>query len=231
MGEIPSLRPRGIIRVKQVQGVNETYQSTEITRTDQITPEWLTAVLQQSGALPHGSVVQVKTNANQSVNAQMVQIRPLYSTDAPPNAPSTLLLKLCTGNTFGPSEVNYYTKNYIDLANPPIPRCYHAHYTAEPRHYHILMADLSATHQPARQQTPTLAYALALAEAFATLHAHCWGQARLEAGRHSLPTETTIGRYLSNIQPGLTPLIETMGDTLSPLWPIRYTKYSPITLT
>jgi thiamine kinase-like enzyme len=187
-----------------------------IISPDQITPAWLTAALNQSG-LPV-TVNHVQVEANQSTNARMVRLHPTYSADSPPAAPPDLLLKICAGddNSFGRSEVDYYTRDYLHLPNAPIPRCYHAAYSAEPRRYHLLLQDLSASHQPAWDQTPTLPYALALAEAIATLHAHWWSAERLAAGNHPLPDEATLGRYLANIRPGLEPLIAEMGAALEP---------------
>jgi HEAT repeat protein/thiamine kinase-like enzyme len=189
-----------------------------ITSPQQITPTWLTAVLNRGGWSAYVTVNHLEVEANQSVNAQMVRLRPTYSADSPPDAPAALLLKICANsdNIFGPSEVDYYTRDYLGLPNAPIPRCYHARYSAEPRRYHLLVEDLSATHQPAWQQTPTLPYAQALAEAMATLHNHWWGAERLQAGNHPLPDEATIGRYLANIQPGLESLLAEMGTTLEP---------------
>ncbi len=83
-----------------------------------------------------------------SVNAQIVRIAPHYDEQARGALPTALLLKLCAGgDSFGPSEVDYYTRDYAGLADAPIPRCYDAHFSAERRAYHILMDDHSATHQ------------------------------------------------------------------------------------
>jgi thiamine kinase-like enzyme len=187
-----------------------------ITTPDQITPTWLTAALNQSHLLPPLTVDHLEVEADQSTNAHMIRLRPTYSAASPPNAPTTLLLKICArdDNNFGRSEVDYYTRDYLHLPNAPIPRCYHAAYSAAPHRYHLLLEDLTATHQPAWHQTPTLDYAQALAEALATLHAHWWGAARLTAGNHPLPDKTTIGRYLAHISPGLEPLLASMGNTL-----------------
>ena len=48
-----------------------------------------------------------------------------------------LRLKICLGDTFGRSEVDYYTRDYVELANAPLVRCYDAQF--EPGvGYHLL---------------------------------------------------------------------------------------------
>ena len=72
---------------------------------------------------------------------------------------------------FGNSEVTYYTRDYVDVENAPLLRCHDAAYSEEQNRYHLLLDDVSRTHVPASECTPTLDYGLALAEGLAMLHA------------------------------------------------------------
>jgi len=144
-----------------------------ITDPQQISAAWLTEVLGRSGALHAGQVRDMTAEAEGSVNAQIVRIRPSYDDQAEGELPAALLLKICAGgDSFGPSEVDYYARDYAGLPDAPIPRCYDAQLSAERQAYHILMDDLSATHRSAHRTKPTLAYGRAVAEALAALHAH-----------------------------------------------------------
>src|SRR5690606_38208383 len=81
----------------------------------QVTPEWLTTVLTRSGALNRGSVTAFETNAGQGNWSRNAVLQLRYSDDAQGERPSSLFLKMVNtdtgdGETFGPSEVHYYTR-------------------------------------------------------------------------------------------------------------------------
>src|SRR5262245_31849910 len=138
-----------------------------ITEAQQVSAEWLTAALIRSGALRAGRVRDVGADAEKSVWSQIVRLRPRYDDGASGELPTALLLKICAGDdaVFGSSEVDYYGRDYVDLPAAPIPRCYDAQFSEEPRAYHILMEDLSATHTNTWERTPTLEFGYAVAEA------------------------------------------------------------------
>jgi hypothetical protein len=191
-----------------------------IADAQQITAEWLTAALARGGALRAGRVRDVGADAEKSVWSQIIRLRPRYNDEAGGELPTALLLKICAGDdaVFSRSEVDYYIRDYVDLADAPIPRCYDARFSAEPRAYHILMDDLSATHTNTWERPPTLEHGCAVAEALAALHAHWWGAERLRALGSGMPDMNTIARYIKHIHAGLAPLIDTLGDTLDPAW-------------
>src|SRR5262245_14713307 len=190
-----------------------------ITEARQISAEWLTAALARSGALTAGRVLDVGVDAEKSVWSQTVRLRPGYDDEAAGELPAALLLKICAGDdaVFGPSEVEYYVRDYVDLPDAPLPRCYDAQYSAEPRAYHILMDDLSATHTNTWERPPTLEHGCAVADALAVLHAHWWGAERLRA-LQGMPSRREVDRYIGHIRQGLAPLIDALGDTLDPAW-------------
>jgi thiamine kinase-like enzyme len=191
-----------------------------ITDIGQLTVDWLTLVLIRSGALRMGTVRDFDAHLLDSTNARFAAIRPVYSSDAAGSPPTQLLLKMCADNgaLFGPSEVHYYTQDYGQLAHPPIPPSYDAQYSAAPRRYHVLMKDLSATHRPNWNTTPTVAYGYAVADALARLHAHWWGEQRLRVAGTAIPGEAEISRYHTHIQPGLTPILDAVRDEIDATW-------------
>lgn len=117
-----------------------------------------------------------------------------------------LRLKICLGDTFGSSEVDYYTRDYVSMVNAPLVRCFDALY--EPGvGYHLLLEDLSATHTDNKLVPPNLRYGIAVAEALGRLHAHHWcSQAPPDSGALDL--------YFDEVRPGLAPMERATGCSL-----------------
>ena len=192
-----------------------------ITDIGQLTVDWLTAVLIRSGALRSGNVRDFDAQLLDSTNARFATIRLAYANGATGTLPTQLVLKMCadSGEIFGPSEVHYYTHDYVHLAHAPIPTCYDAQYSADPRRYHILLDDLSATHHNTWNTVPTLAYGYAVADALAALHAHWWGADRLARAGTMIPGEREIRRYIDHVQPGLAPILASVHGEIDESWP------------
>lgn len=162
-------------------------------------PAWLGTVLGQPVA--HVSVLPGAGHWSQqaTLQAQMQD-----------GTTQRLRLKLCLGQTFGRSEVDYYTRDYVGLTGAPLVRCFAARF--EPGvGYHLLLEDLSTTHHDRRDVTPTLAYGAAVAQALATMHRHHWETA-------PAPSDAAIDRYLDEIRPGLPALAAATGRTLQAAW-------------
>lgn len=197
-----------------------------ITSIDQITVEWLTSVLAQSGALTHGTVTAYELGTGQgnwSSNANLVVH---YSPDAQGALPLRLFLKLVDTNvdedddeSFSDSEVIYYTRDYVDLQNAPLLRCYSAAYSAAEKRYHILLDDVAETHMEAAEKAPTLAYGRALAEGLAALHARWWGAERLAEADAPIHSAEHIQRFVDIAQPGVGHILGRFSDDLKTDWP------------
>jgi len=146
-----------------------------------------------------------------------------YTADAAGERPPRLFLKMVNtdldGESFGASEVAYYTRDYLGVAGAPLVRCYNAAYSAEMRRYHLLLEDLSPTHTVASSRPPTLAYGLALAEGLAALHAHWWGAARLAEAAAPIHDAAFIQRFVAIAEPGVDPILTATGEQLEPHWP------------
>ncbi len=187
-----------------------------ITDTSQITPQWLTRTLTRSKALDCGRVDSFEVKSFESNWANNTRIGVHYSPDSRGERPSSLFLKMVRTEEFGRSEVDFYLKDYVALPDAPIPRCYDAAYSEDPRRYHILMEDLSETHSAVFERTVTEGYALALADACATLHAHWWGADRLQSGGHLLPDESRALAVDARVRTGYPVLLkgveEEFGD-------------------
>lgn len=203
-----------------------------IVSLDQVTPVWLTSVLQRSGALVSGSVVGFAVAANQRLLSDNAKLNLQYSDDARGDLPPKLFLKMVDTDQddefFGSSEVDYYIRDYIGVPDVPLPRCYDAAYSETLGRYHVLLDDLSATHAEARTKIPTLDYGLALAEGFAAMHAHWWGAEK----NAPIPSADAINRFVGIAQPGSEHILAAVADQLEPHWPaaIRelFVKHPPL---
>lgn len=182
----------------------------------QVDVAWLDEVLKPSGALEGGRVQGFELTSTESVNASIARIRVDYESGSVGTQPRLLLLKICKNEArfLRDSEVHYYARDYLDLKNPPIPTCYDT--ASSVAGYHILMDDLSATHQA--RASVTLEYAIGVAQALADLHAHIWGPGRVRALGYTLPDQGNIDRYLRHIEPGLSTMLEAVGGDISIEW-------------
>ena len=194
-----------------------------IARLDQVTAEWLTGVLSKSDALTEGAVAafEVDTGSgNWSTNARLT-VR--YADDSQGRLPVALFLKLVDADLgdefFGPSEVDYYIRDYIGVKNVPLVRCYDAVFSAAELRYHVLLDDLSETHVTAGNKAPTLEYGLALAEGLAAMHARWWGALGLAEAKAPVHSPEHIRRFVDIAEPGVGHILKRFSDDLAPHWP------------
>jgi hypothetical protein len=129
-----------------------------------VTPPWLEAAL--------GRRVQAfeRTEANSTWGAHVCIVA---NVEGEP-APLKLRVKVGSATVFGRSEVDYYVRDFVGLANAPLVRCHHAE--ADDTHYCVLLDDLTDTHCNQDDVPVTQAYGRSLMESLAQLHAHRWAQ-------------------------------------------------------
>jgi len=189
-----------------------------ITEAAEVTPSWLSRVLRESGALRAGEVESVAAEVGGANWSSHARLTLSYTPDAKGTCPPQLFLKICAGANcvFGPSEVNYYTRDYLGSPGAPLPRCYDAAYRETPRAYHVLLEDLSASHVDGFQREPDLELGMAVADALARLHAAHWGRHALETLGTDVAGPDDFGRYFDWIERGLEPLLEHAGGALEP---------------
>ena len=158
-----------------------------IAAPDDITPAKLTAILRDSGTLPQGAVVAVTQLPNDAFNSTIAHLTLAYSHDAPPDAPTRLLLKRNLDAAWAiranAAEVAFY-RLVAPLADR-LPMILHPHAAAhDPASgkSHLLLPDLSATHAApverarvlALEGVPSAAHLDAIADALAAFHAYWW---------------------------------------------------------
>ncbi len=187
-----------------------------ITSPDQVAPDWLTAVLTRAGALIEGAVEHVHITTDVRPLSSNARLRVEYAPGSRGERPRFLFLKTvdCTQHPFGPSEVYYYTRDYVGVEAAPLVRCLDAVYSESPARYHLLLEDVSQTHVLALDKAPTPDYAHALADGFAAMHAHWWGASGLEARGEPMPDATVVERWLDGARSGVRHLLDACSEEI-----------------
>ena len=161
---------------------------TEITplpmTIEGLTPEWLTAALRSSGALPEGRVASVSAEIiGAGVGFIGTVARLSLSYEGAPNAPASMIAKIpsedpgsrMVGVAFGlyEREVRFYT----DLATQcgiPAPKPYFAHYDATAGQAVILLEDLTTGSFGDQTLGASMAEAEMAIDAIGPFHARWW---------------------------------------------------------
>lgn len=194
-----------------------------ITDLEQVTPAWLTEVLSKSDALTSGAVESFELGTDRGNWSTNASLRVRYSEDSRGTLPARLFLKMVNtdldGESFGPSEVTYYTRDYVGVKGVPLICCYDGAYSEAEQRYHLLLDDLSKTHVQAAKKEPTLDYGLALAEGLAAMHAYWWGVRRLAKIGAPIHSSEHIRRFVDIARPGAGHIIGAFSSQLEPHWP------------
>ncbi len=195
-----------------------------ITSPEQVTAAWLTKALKKNGALTGGRVVSFSAETGGGSWSRHARLALRYSPEASGEQPVHLFLKLVDTDTGGgefflPAEVTTYTRDYLDVPDAPLLRCYDAAYDAAIHRYHLLLEDVTETHTDARDVVPTLDFGLALAEGLAALHARYWGAAGLAGLGAAIHDPAHIRRFGDIGRPGIEPVNIYFAADLEPHWP------------
>jgi hypothetical protein len=167
-----------------------------IDHVDQITPGWLTEVLQREGALIQGRVLSVQKEAGPLASSMVFRLSLGYSDDASESAPKGLILKMPRpGKGHGvEKEIEFYNTIGGQMGDLPIIRCFDTAYDANTRRYHLLLDDLTDTHfsHPPTQLPPQKIYSELVVDALAHLHATWWDHDLLGKRIGVMPVEALI---------------------------------------
>jgi hypothetical protein len=168
---------------------------TVVRTREEVSASWISRVLKQGVDSIRVTADSGNWSSQLSIEAEMED-----------GTKRALRLKICLGDTFGRSEVDYYIRDYVRMANAPLVRCFDAQY--EPGvGYHILLEDLRTTHTDNKIIHPSVAYGIAVAEALGRLHAHHWCS-------QDAPDGAALDRYFDEVRPGLLPMERATGVPL-----------------
>jgi hypothetical protein len=185
-------------------------------------PAGLTDVLRAAGVLADGRVRDVELeSARSTILSRIVRLRVSYDGDAA-EAPRSLVFKTGLPERMnatwsgGRQEVSFYRQIAAVTPTRPTPRCFEAGWDAETNAWHLLLEDLTDTHQIATSWPipPTVADSERIVVARAHFHAAWWDEPRLGSA---------IGTWLGPGGPELATFAtkfesfaDRMGDRLSP---------------
>ena len=194
-----------------------------ITNPDQVTPEWLTQVLRQSGHLACCEVTQVCVAVDSSYTSTIAHVGPSYSEDTPAGAPTHLFLKVSrpsaqqrvVGSAQRRAEVEFYNRVVTLMPGAPVVRCYQAIYNAETGASHLLFDDLSTTHSGGISRVPpSQTHCERAIEAFADFHAIWWDNPALPAVA-GLPSPASVADDIAGIRACFPSFADAAGSHLT----------------
>jgi len=192
--------------------------SLPATLTD-LTPDWLTAALKESGALSVGTVTHLDVNVGAKWHiAETAIVSVTYFDDAEFVLPGRYFVKLARFDDplepVLPGENAFYRQ--WEAAELPIPRCYGAFFDKKTCLSCLILQDLSETHRatpwPEQLDQPDCETAI---RALASIHGYFWYKPNEtdEPGIDRLiENETILARDFQSVLPGF---FDAMGSELS----------------
>lgn len=169
--------------------------SRVITAPEEITASRLTAILRRARVLRVGHVESVKIVTNPAFNSAICHLHVDYSSNSSSEAPKTLLFKRNLPEAWareaGKLEVGFYTETQsLGDELPMIVPCYDAAYEPTTGDSHLLLLDLSLSHEAlvtrnnliALHGVPDEERSGAAVDAVARFHAYWWEHPSLTDG-------------------------------------------------
>lgn len=122
------------------------------------------------------------------------------------SAPESLFLKICRLNQHfvADSEILYYTRDYLQLPQAPLLKCYAA--AGDQTGYSLLLQDISQSHYSNKDIPPSAEHVKAVSKALAQLHAPYWGQPT---------TSAQVSAYFEHCLPATAPVLKALKDSWS----------------
>ncbi|NPU14483.1 phosphotransferase [Bradyrhizobium sp. 83002] len=188
-----------------------------------VDPARLTEALRASGALRASAVREVTVlSARDIIVSRIIRLGVSYDGPAP-DAPQTLILKVAQENFAktlwqgGQKEVAFYTTVAPHLPGQLVPRCFGAHWDGDSHDWHLLLEDLTDSHQIATEWPlpPTLAQAGAIVEAMARLHAAWWDHPDLGRTIGQFIEPAAMAQVMTQLSGHLERFTALLGDRLS----------------
>lgn len=156
-----------------------------ITRPDQITPQWLTAVLRENGYLQRGNVASLTAQPLDSHAQVALALTLAYSHNASASAPRQLVCKMDSSpaaySIYG--EILFYTEIAVDMARRGMavaaPIFYGGAFDHEKREGYLLLEDVSRSHAPRPEGSLTQTECALIVDGLSQLHIAWWEHPRI----------------------------------------------------
>ncbi len=154
----------------------------------EVTAKWLTHTLRDGGLLDRGRItsVQVERWRNKLIS-ELLRVHVTYSRDALASAPASLIVKVTKPGQpsrrairRGWKENQFYVLVAAHMDDPPVPVCYGAAHDPTRGRSHLILEDLSESHdRPPRGLPPTPEQAAQDIDCLAAIHGRWWNEPQL----------------------------------------------------
>jgi thiamine kinase-like enzyme len=184
-----------------------------ITAIEQVTPDLLTQVLRSNGFLEQGQVLDVAVLPSLPGASTITPIKLTYSQES--SAPGRMILKLPhETNRANKREVEFYAATVGLTKTLPIVRCYDAIYDDTQQSFHLLLEDLSQSHDsnPPSFLPPTIPDAERIIDALTEFHAFWWNNSMLGSVIGQLPTRASIQQNTADMAETFSRFVDFLGD-------------------
>ncbi|MHA1952796.1 MAG: hypothetical protein ACXAAM_00160 [Candidatus Heimdallarchaeaceae archaeon] len=161
-----------------------------ITDIEQLTPEWLTTIFKKNGFLSNGKVKAIPMRKPiEAFSSKANALEITFSEDDIMKFSSLqIIIKIASPKKeldkfFSKKEVEFYNLIAEEWGDRLVPICYDAKYSEETGHSHIILEDLSSTHNEYKMTNwllpPLKSYYEKAIDCLAEIHAHWWDHERL----------------------------------------------------
>ena len=183
----------------------------------------LTAALRKAGLLGDGRVRDVEPeNPRDTILSHIVRLKLVYDSVAP-GAPASLILKTARHDRLDPSwvggrqEVAFYNQVAPRLPAGLVPRCFDADWSADTNEWHLLLEDLTATHEIATiwPLPPTSEQCEIIVGSLARVHAEWWDNPGLGASVGTWRDADALQQILGTFAGHLARFIDQYGDRIA----------------
>jgi hypothetical protein len=194
-----------------------------ITSIEHVTPAWLTGILRQRGYLGAAMVQALSVTRVHTIQPRSISYFLTVEYSSPlADAPTHLYLKVPKPDADpvlvaveGEREVRLYQALALSRRELPVIPCYDAVYHSDQRAYHLLLDDLSATHdQPSWHLTIADHYITQTVDCLAQFHAYWWEHPLLNHGLSALPTKAGLQDEIRWLQASFPAFAQALGDQL-----------------
>jgi aminoglycoside/choline kinase family phosphotransferase len=220
-----------------------------VTRQRDITAAWLTAALRSANHLADGDVASLSVESwRDKALSNLYRLEATYTGDTP--LPTSFILKVGRGDVTSViatsrrwKEHEFYTRVAPIMADPPVPRPFAAAFDPATRRSHLLLEDLSPTHQnPPAPLPPTPEQLREAVACLAHIHSWWWGHLDLTAAtaerdqdwiaQRTSSTRRRLARFMTKFCAHLPQSTRSALEAAASAWPaiLRRTATMPLTV-
>jgi thiamine kinase-like enzyme len=194
-----------------------------LTDIEQLTPLWLTRLLQKNGILQKAEVAEIYQTKSNQTNISFVSHLAVRYTVEEPSAPMKLFLKIPNPDfNWGDREIKFYNEivpvmlDSYDWAALPFLHCYDAAYSTQSGRSHFLFEDVADSYFSVDGSMPSaLQHQESAIDAFAQFHAFWWEHPKLGQEFGEKQTEERISQFINSAQTKLDDFASFRGKRLS----------------